>query len=65
MREVSRSNAEVDGNSGGELDLSGVGAAIWRARRWIALATLVCAGAAIAVVSVVKPRYTAEAKALV
>ena len=65
MREVSRSNAEVDGNSGGELDLSGVGAAIWRARRWIALTTLVCAGAAIAFVSVVKPRYTAEAKALV
>lgn len=65
MRDVSRRNAGNGDNGGEELDLSGVGTALWGARKWILLSTVACAAAAIAFVTLVKPRYTAEAKALV
>ena len=65
MRVVSRSNVDDAGSGGGELNLSGVGAAIARSKKFIIASTLVCLGASVVFVSLAKPRYTAEAKALI
>ncbi len=50
---------------GGELDLGGVGRALWTRKAWIAAAALTCMLGSTAFVTLVKPRFTAEAKVLV
>ena len=54
-----------EGAGDGEIDLGGVSSAFRRARGWIAGVTLLSLAGSVAFVSLVKPRYTAEAKALV
>ena len=51
--------------AGRELDLGGLGRAIASRRWWIILPALLCFVGAIAFVSLVQPRYTAESKVLV
>ena len=65
MRGVSRNvNSQVEPGEG-EIELAGLGQAIWRAKKWIIGATLVSFVGSAAFVTLVKPRYTAEAKALI
>lgn len=63
MRGVLRSDEAGPGD--GDLDLSGVGQAIVRAKKWIIGTTLLAFLGALLFVLMVKPRYTAEAKALI
>lgn len=53
------------GHPDGELDLPGIGRAIARKKRLIALVTLGALAGSLAFVVLVKPRYTGEAKVLV
>lgn len=65
-----RRNDQVDGGeiaverNGGDLDLAALGRGIGRNRRWIVLVTLVAFGLAYLFVTIIPPRYTAEAKVL-
>jgi len=49
----------------GELDLTALGRALWRKRRWIVIPTIVAAFVAFAVVNVITPRYRSEARVLI
>ncbi len=65
MRRESINEGAPSDRLDGELDLRGVGRAIARRKLWVIGATLGCLACAAAYVSVVKPRYTADAKVLV
>jgi len=47
-----------------EIDLGGIGQAVWAKRKWVAGATLIALCASTAFVNIVKPRYTAETRVL-
>lgn len=47
-----------------ELDLGGVGRALWANRKWVVIPTLLALAASTAFVNIVKPRYTAETRVL-
>lgn len=54
----------VDASSTGEIDVAGVGRALWRKRWWVVGPTLAALAAAGIFVNVVKPRYTADGRLL-
>ncbi|MCB9999428.1 MAG: GumC family protein [Methylobacteriaceae bacterium] len=47
-----------------EIDLGGIGHALWANRKWVAGAAIVALCASTAFVNIVKPRYTAETRVL-
>ncbi|MDB5572724.1 MAG: Lipopolysaccharide biosynthesis protein [Hyphomicrobiales bacterium] len=53
------------GGGDGELDLPGVGRALWARKGWVLGSVLLCLAGSVAFVSLVKPRYTGEAKIFV
>lgn len=65
MGKVYAAHPGQPGHPDGELDLPGIGRAISRKKRLIALVTLGALAASLAFVVLVKPRYTGEAKVLV
>ena len=48
-----------------EIDLGGLGRALWRKKFWIVGLTLLAAGLAFAIVNFITPRYKSEARVLV
>src|SRR5215213_511372 len=48
-----------------ELDLGGLGRAVWRKKRWIIGLTLLAAGLAFVAVNLMTPRYKSEARVLI
>ncbi len=65
MSDASHGAAGGFGQGDGEIEIASVGQALWRGRKWIAGATLLGFLGSVAFVTLVKPKYTAEAKALV
>jgi uncharacterized protein involved in exopolysaccharide biosynthesis/Mrp family chromosome partitioning ATPase len=57
--------SSVGGPTHGEIDLGGVGRAIWRNKLWIIGTTIVMAAAASVAVNLFTPRYKSEARVLV
>jgi uncharacterized protein involved in exopolysaccharide biosynthesis/Mrp family chromosome partitioning ATPase len=65
MSSKASQSARALGPSDAELDLSGLGTALWRKRWWIILPTLLIALATFAVVHFITPRYLSESRVLI
>ena len=61
----SMADAMRDDGDGGSIDLHGIGQALHRHKIWIGGVTLAALLASAAYVTIVKPRYTAEARVLI
>lgn len=55
----------ANGGSSADLDLRGIGQAIWRKRRWIVLPTVAAALLSVFTVMLMTPRYKSEARILI
>ncbi|HMN71263.1 MAG TPA: exopolysaccharide transport family protein [Rhodoblastus sp.] len=65
MRVESPAQGQVPRAAGdAEIDLGGIGAALWANRKWVVGATVLALCASTAFVNIVKPRYTAETRVL-
>jgi exopolysaccharide transport family protein len=58
-------SGDIYGNQDADIDLGGLVAAIWRRRMLVLMSTVVLAGSALAITSLVAPKYQAETRILI